>query len=930
MQQSTDILSPQDLLAEVRKFISGAVRNTHGTNTLELARTALSLLRNLPAARDAVLEYFCTVFSVCVSKHVRQIEKNQNQPIHEETTIAEIHNVLCAFVNANPEAWAPIISAWSLELLGKLSSDYANRGNLPKNAGINDFLQQWMSCRATRTLIDITTQCLQCLMHLETESCIKALLDTSVSHSPHFDWVVAHVGSCFPNTVITRVLTCGLKDFCAMGYDQNIKNPKLNSVVGILGHLAGSHVNDIRTALLDLFRWSLDENINLDENTKSQKLATVPFLLNLASLSQTLLKALTTDVLQTLRPDIIPQLALFASDWCKYFNDQPEALIDLTVHLALGCEQGASQIVNILLDTSLNQSNVGYHSVNAAQSVKNVCREILELILQEIDSLVRAHGPQSSNIALLNSVKQELSFITPLLLNPNPLRVQTAVRILSLLGAQSPNVLVSSASFMLRKGETKFHLAALMRLVTDNVNTFAINTTDNENTVAGNGYFSQAVEQAIRESQFTTSSNDGEGRQLFKNLITLLKWEKSDQVLILKSGIVTRAVRSNLQQISSMLMKIDNPLLAHDIAGILNLICIPDRDHYVPSIQLALQLTRSMIRYFFICIEENDVIKKVKGVKIVCRFLHVLTCYSQCARVLALRELLEQSIYNEPAKYFGAKVKFDPQTEDILLLQQNHKQGTSVMLAQRHSSVFHAGVIGQGPRKPPPENLIDKETITLNTTLLMDAIKSCCSNPELGQHPVNLDAISMVSLLLVELVSPDVMYNGLPWPDEEFTKVTVERDLQIRRTFKDVPLLWSHLELTARYRPALAYCSVLLRAIAATVLANWSPVEGVLLANVMALGLLLPPPLASIRDVLPNIKQHQINLVLRECIWAYMHENVPSPALFTRSEGSNVAWRDPDASTLNPRCIETLRLIVLANIHRMGALYSALFLHNRK
>lgn len=36
---------------------------------------------------------------------------------------------------------------------------------------------------------------------------------------------------------------------------------------------------------------------------------------------------------------------------------------------------------------------------------------------------------------------------------------------------------------------------------------------------------------------------------------------------------------------------------------------------------------------------------------------------------------------------------------------------------------------------------------------------------------MNLDALTMVSLLLVELVSPDVMYNGLPWPDEEFTKV---------------------------------------------------------------------------------------------------------------------------------------------------------------
>lgn len=223
------------------------------------------------------------------------------------------------------------------------------------------------------------------------------------------------------------------------------------------------------------------------------------------------------------RPDIIPQLALFASDWCKYFSNQPAELIDLTVQLALGCEQGASQIINILLDTSLNQSNVGYHSVNAAQSVKNVCREMLELILQEIDSLIRAHGPQSANISLLNSVKRELSSVTPLLLNPNPLRVQTAVRILSLLGAQSPIVLVSSASSMLRKAETKFHLAALIRLVADNVNTFAINTTDNENTVVGNGYFSQAVEQAIRESQYVFDSDDTEAKRLFRNLTILLK-----------------------------------------------------------------------------------------------------------------------------------------------------------------------------------------------------------------------------------------------------------------------------------------------------------------------------------------------------------------------------------------------------------------------
>lgn len=45
------------------------------------------------------------------------------------------------------------------------------------------------------------------------------------------------------------------------------------------------------------------------------------------------------------------------------------------------------------------------------------------------------------------------------------------------------------------------------------------------------------------------------------------------------------------------------------------------------------------------------------------------------------------------------------------------------MLAQKHSSVFHTGVIGFGPRKLPPENTIEKEVVTLNRILLMDVIK---------------------------------------------------------------------------------------------------------------------------------------------------------------------------------------------------------------
>ena len=32
-----------------------------------------------------------------------------------------------------------------------------------------------------------------------------------------------------------------------------------------------------------------------------------------------------------------------------------------------------------------------------------------------------------------------------------------------------------------------------------------------------------------------------------------------------------------------------------------------------------------------------------------------------------------------------------------------------------------------------------------------------------------------MALMLLDLVAPDVMYNGIPWPEQEFMRVTIER-----------------------------------------------------------------------------------------------------------------------------------------------------------
>lgn len=172
---------------------------------------------------------------------------------------------------------------------------------------------------------------------------------------------------------------------------------------------------------------------------------------------------------------------------------------------------------------------------------------------------------------------------------------------------------------------------------------------------------------------------------------------------------------------------------------------------------------------------------------------------------------------------------------------------------------------------------------------------------------VTVEGFCSVSLLLVEMVSPDVMYNGLPWPDEEFSKVTMERDLEIRRTFKNSPILWSILELVATHRPALCYVSVLFRALCASVLHQWQAksVEKtknllntdlmfitVKLLEIMSLGQFIPPPLSYFHCIIEHFEPTEIAIVLKDCIWMYMKENIPSPILF-ETDRKGFQWRNP-------------------------------------
>lgn len=137
---------------------------------------------------------------------------------------------------------------------GKLSCSFAKRGNLVNDSQISDYLRHWLMFRGARILVDLSAHCIRRLGDTAAELCMNALTESISSYTPHFDWVAAHVGSCFPSLIITRLLNWGLKDFCVTGMQNTEHNQVLDSVVGILGHLAGSHFYEIKTALLELFK----------------------------------------------------------------------------------------------------------------------------------------------------------------------------------------------------------------------------------------------------------------------------------------------------------------------------------------------------------------------------------------------------------------------------------------------------------------------------------------------------------------------------------------------------------------------------------------------------------------------------------------------------------------------------------------------------
>lgn len=325
---------------------------------------------------------------------------------------------------------------------------------------------------------------------------------------------------------------------------------------------------------------------------------------------------------------------------------------------------------------------------------------------------------------------------------------------------------------------------------------------------------------AIRSSNSDKAKISDKLRK-WDNILKLVKSERETKIKLPIRQKMSVVLQENLW-ILTPLMDVRKLGFCLDEAGIVIEILskLPElKNNSKFGTRLALQ--RHLVEFLFKVLAlpaSSNPTQKVKNVTNVSKLLYELA-ENPAIQNDSLRSLVQYSLYPECKQLFMKRVignpklnysAFDYDCIDptgsghsdnefqrgkfsmyVSLMEENQSRSSVLNIAGSHATTFHSGKLLKNGIKNwsamPKVVITENEDAYLNFELFLYVLMNVCmavpsggnvgegfdvglSVKDVGQV-VSVEAMKKVALLLVEIVSPDVMFNGLPWPEEEFSKV---------------------------------------------------------------------------------------------------------------------------------------------------------------
>ena len=451
------------------------------------------------------------------------------------------------------------------------------------------------------------------------------------------------LGSCFPDVVITRVLSVGLKSQEEMA--------KVNSVVGILNHLGATHKQEIQTCVLKILQNSEDP-------------LTIPFLLNLSSLSDLMASTVISVAAEVLNEESANKIADLVPIWDQkgVIDTKEDNFTKLTVNLLM--KHGKFSLILQLLNFSSEDWE--------CKDVMNGSRHILENLLVELHNFVHTGFSKNECNNLLKEASLQWDLLTQqFLFDGDNYQKKIVSMLLNCIFLQEGRMLTAMA---LQKGlnsaSNDEELSSILLLIKD-----------------VEMWMPEVVELAIQLCFRTKKS-----QYFLENLGKILHYqnESNKDVYIIETDIMP-IVKLHHTEVVDLL---NVPELLPQILKILNFVPLANDELVLEeemTTALLLKSVNNLSKALFLTLkkEQNE-----EELALIIEHLQILA-NSVTGLPMVLRCLLSGAMSPSISPIFGGLTETSKSPKNSSLYDENLKFGAMPTHPLGTSTVFHAGVIGK-------------------------------------------------------------------------------------------------------------------------------------------------------------------------------------------------------------------------------------------